>query len=137
MTTRIMVINDTQEILELFKDLLEEEGYETVLYSYAVRDLQHIERVKPDLIILDFIFGEEKVGWELLQKLRMYPPTATLPVVVCTAAKRTVDELEGHLKTLNVNVVLKPFNIDDLLLVIKRTLEGASSSTIEDERNQE
>ena len=36
-------------------------------------------------------------------------------MIVCTAAIRLVRELEGHLKEKGVGVVLKPFDIDDLL----------------------
>ena len=62
MPARIMVVNDTQEILDMFRDLLEHEGYEVVLYSYAIQDMDEIARHQPDLIILDYIFGAEVIG---------------------------------------------------------------------------
>jgi len=62
MANRIMVVNDTQEILDLFRLILEEEGYEVVQYSYAIQDMLEVERVQPDLMIIDLIFGREKVG---------------------------------------------------------------------------
>jgi DNA-binding response OmpR family regulator len=123
MPARIMVVNDTQEILDMFRDLLEQEGYEVVLYSYAIQDLDEILRHKPDLIILDYIFGAERTGWQLLQKLKMRRDTAAIPVVICSAAKRQIEEIEGHLVAMGVGIVLKPFNIDDLLDTVKRTLE--------------
>jgi len=115
----VLVVNDTPEILDLFREILEEEGYSVTLYSYAFRDLDDIKRDRPDLIILDFIIGGEDRGWQLLQKLKMDQATATLPVVVCTAAIRMVRDLEGHLKAKNVAVVLKPFDIDDLVIEVK------------------
>ncbi|MDQ3467373.1 MAG: response regulator [Chloroflexota bacterium] len=115
----VLVVNDTPEILDLFREILEEEGYRVTLYSYAFRDLDDIKRDRPDLIILDFIIGGEDRGWQLLQKLKMDQATATLPVVVCTAAIRMVRDLEGHLKAKNVAVVLKPFDIDDLVIEVK------------------
>ena len=111
----ILVVNDTVEILELFREILEEEGYQVSLYSYAFRDLAEIKQERPDLIILDFIIGGEDHGWQLLQKLKMDHATATIPVIICTAAVKLVRELEGHLKEKGVSVVLKPFDIDDLL----------------------
>ncbi len=122
MGTRILVVNDTQEILELFEDLLTEEGYEVVLYSYAVQDMDEIERVKPGLIILDYIFGTEKLGWQMLQKLKMRRSTNTIPVIVCTAATRDVKEIEGYLTAKNVVLVPKPFDIDDLLGAVRQAL---------------
>src|SRR5437868_734965 len=89
---KIMVVNDTQEVLDLFETLLTEEGYEPYLYSYAIRDVAEVERVNPDLVILDFMMGGENLGWQLLQKLRMKRETAHLPVIVCTAASHAVRE---------------------------------------------
>ncbi len=122
MPTRIMVVNDTQEILELFEELLTEEGYEVVLYSYDIQDMHEVERVKPDLIILDHIIGGEAVGWQMLQKLKMKRSTEDIPVIVCTAAAKAVHEMEGYLKSKGVGLVLKPFDIDDLLAAVRRTL---------------
>lgn len=112
---KILVVNDTQEILDLFRDILEEEGYEVELYSYAFNDLVEIKRIAPDLIILDYIIGGEDYGWQVLQKLKMDRATAHIPVIVCTGAVRQVREMEGHLREKGVGIVLKPFDIDDLL----------------------
>ncbi|MDQ4100388.1 MAG: response regulator [Chloroflexota bacterium] len=120
----ILVVNDTQEILDLFRDILEEEGYRVSLYSYAINDLAQIKRIAPDLIILDFIIGGEDTGWQLLQKLKMDRQTMMIPVVVCTAALRLVQELEGHLRAKNVAVILKPFDIDDLITQVNVSLEN-------------
>lgn len=122
MSTRIMVVNDTQEILELFREILTDEGYEVFLYSYGIQDLAEVERVQPDLIILDHLIGGEAVGWQMLQKLKMRRSTATIPVIVCTAAVKAVQEMEGYMKAKNVGLVLKPFDIDDLLLAIRQAL---------------
>ena len=126
MATRIMVVNDTQEILELFEDVLSAEGYEVVLYSYAIMDMAEVERAKPDLIILDYIFGTEKTGWQMLQKLKMRRATADIPVIVCTAATREVREIEGYLQAKGVGLVPKPFDIDDLLAAVKWAIEAHS-----------
>ncbi len=125
---RILVINDTQEILDLFRELLEEEGYEVVLFSYAPHEISEVEHVQPDLVIIDLIFGQEVLGWQLLEKLKMHRPTAHIPVVVCSAAQRKVREMEGYLTSMGVGVVLKPFDIDVFLDVIRTTLRDAPKS---------
>ena len=118
----ILVVNDTQEILDLFRDILEEEGYQVSLYSYAIHDLAEINRVNPDLIILDFIMGGENTGWQLLQKLKMDRHLTAIPVIVCTAAIKLVQELEGHLRAKNISVIIKPFDIDDLITQVNTAL---------------
>lgn len=126
MAMRVLVVNDTQEILEAFRELLEDEGYEVVLYSYAIMDMREVERIRPDLIILDYIFGGEKTGWQMLQTLKMHRSTETLPVIVCTAATNQVREIEGYLQAQGVTLVPKPFDIDTLLEAVKQALEQAA-----------
>ena len=128
MSARILVINDNQEILELFDDLLRGEGYEPILYSQAFSDLDEVEKVKPDLIILDYIFGGEKAGWQMLQKLKMRRSTANIPIVVCTAAVQAVREIEGYLEMKGVRLVAKPFDIDDLLIGMREALRLRSDA---------
>lgn len=139
MATRIMVINDTQEILDMFRAILEEEGYEVILYSFAILDMTEYERVKPDLIILDLVFGSEKSGWQMLQKLKMNRATATIPAILCTAATNAVREMEGYLLSKGVSVLLKPFDIDDLIAVVKLALQsrGNIASLMSDSTNTE
>src|SRR5579885_3240267 len=123
MAQRILVINDNQEILELFRLLLEDEaGYEVTLFSFAPHELEEIERVQPDLVIIDFLFGGEKLGWQLLQKMRMYRPTAAIPVIICTAALPEVRVIEGQLTSNGALLVAKPFDIDELLSAVERAL---------------
>ena len=112
---RVLVVNDTQEILELFQDILEGMDFEVVLMSYAPRELDRIRAVSPDLIILDFLMGDrELLGWQLLQKLKMDRRTDDIPIIVCTAAVKAVQEQQGYLTEQGVLVVLKPFNVDQL-----------------------
>lgn len=119
---RIMVVNDTTEILELFHQILEEEGYEVYLYSYSIEDLNEIRKVKPDLMIIDFLFGSDKTGWQLLQKLKMTRDLVSVPIIACTAATNFVREQEGYLASKDITVVLKPFDIDDLLNAVNKTV---------------
>lgn len=125
---RILVINDTPEILAAFKDILEDDGYTPLLYSYAISNIQEIEQIGPDLIILDYIFGRTSSGWQMLQLLKMNRSTAQIPVIVCTAATNAVREIEGYLTAHDIQLVPKPFDIDDLLNAVRRALANADSS---------
>jgi DNA-binding response OmpR family regulator len=139
MKTRILVVNDTQEILELFRMLLEEEeGYDVVLSGFPIQQVKEIEQIKPDLIILDLVLGDEKTGMQMLQMLKMQRSTAAIPVLVCTAALQMVREQEGYLVSQGVHVVYKPFEIDDLLANVKQLLGSQEhvSSVIKEERKK-
>jgi CheY-like chemotaxis protein len=120
---RILVVNDTQEIIDLFGAILGELGHEMVPLTYAPDDLQQVLEIKPDLAIIDFVLGgREFLGWQLVQKMRMKPETAQIPIIICTAAKREVQEQEGWLATKGITVVLKPFELRDLERAINRAL---------------
>ncbi len=126
MAAHILVVNDTQDILEVFRMLLEGEGYTVTLSSFPLQKASDIEQLSPDLIILDVVFGEERLGWQMLQLLKMQPATASIPVIICTAAEKAVREMEGYLVSKNVVVVYKPFELDDLLVAVTQALASAS-----------
>jgi CheY-like chemotaxis protein len=122
MTARVLVINDDQAILELYSLLLEGEGYEAHLSKIAMEDVHQIEELSPDCIILDLKLGFGRNGLTLLQQLRMYRPTADIPVILCTAAVKMVREQEDILKQKGIPIVYKPFDVDDLLATLSQVL---------------
>lgn len=130
-TAHIFVINDTIAILELFTTLLEEEGYRVTTDGFSVEMGELLRRVKadrPDVLVLDFIFQDEGKGWQFLQLLKMDRETREIPVIVCTAAAKLVEELQVHLDTMGVGIVLKPFDIDNVLSAIEKRLDSAANS---------
>ena len=126
---RVVVINDTKEILELFRDVLEGElGHEVILMSFAPDELDRILEAKPDLLVIDFVIGDREMeGWQLLQKMRMHRDTAGIPIVACTAAVKQVRESEAYLLEQGIEVVLKPFTIDQLEGAVQRALKLGGS----------
>ena len=122
MSTRIMVINDDQDILELYSALLTDEGYDVITSKLAFEHPAAVELVRPDLVMLDLKFGTQLEGWKMMQKLRLYRPTAELPIIICTAALREAREQEDHLRSEGIGIVYKPFAIDHLLLAVRQML---------------
>ena len=121
----ILVINDTVAILELFRAILEDEGYQVTTDGFATESTALLKRVidlHPDVIILDLLIVDEQRGWQFLQMLKMARQTSSIPVIICTGAARLVEELQVHLDTMGVGVVLKPFDIDVLLREVAQKL---------------
>jgi CheY-like chemotaxis protein len=120
---RILVINDTEEVLELFRLLVEGElGGEMVAMTYRPHVMEEIRHIDPDLIVCDYIFGGEAVGWQLVQKLRMDRATEHTPVIICSGAVKELRDLEGILAEKNIDILIKPFDIDDFLSVARKKL---------------
>lgn len=118
----ILVINDTQEILDLFRMILEDEGYHVTALGFAVEDLRKIIDIAPDLVVLDLVFDREYVGWQTLQKMKMHRDTEKIPVLICTAEIRKAQEIQGYLAEKGVGLLLKPFDIDELIAQVTRLL---------------
>jgi len=118
---RILVVNDSVELLEMMKTLLQLQGHEPILRCYPLLKLEEIEDMKPDLIILDILFGNQlPIGWIMLDLLKLSPSTAAIPVIICTAAVKEVLERQDILAAQGVIVLLKPFFVDDMLDALKR-----------------
>ena len=138
MAARILVVNDTQEILELFRMILEGEmGHEVILSGFPLQDVDEIERIKPDLIILDLVFEDEKTGIQMLQMLKMKRSTAAIPVLICTAAINSVREQEGYFVSQGVHVLYKPFDIEQLETHVKQLLASHEHISSEAETGRE
>ncbi len=123
MSSRIMVMDDSPEILDLLQDLLTEEGYAVAPCSVPVVDPTVVTQARPDLIILDLLFAGQALGWPLLQQLEQHPAMARVPVIVCTAAAHEVARHMAELEARNIPVVAKPFDVDELLAMVRAALE--------------
>lgn len=121
----IYVVNDTSEILDVFRLMFEDEGYRVTTDRFTTALAPIVERIRadrPDLLVLDLLVNGDAAGWQLVQLLKMDRTVRKIPIVICTAAVRTVDELHSHLDKMGIKVVLKPFDVDHLLDVVKAVL---------------
>jgi CheY-like chemotaxis protein len=122
--THVLVVNDTQAILDVMRELLEDEGYR-VSVSIETLDLTRIKTLAPDVIVQDLLFaGTQDAGWKFLTLARLEPDMAHIPIILCTAATEVVNDpaMAENLNRLGVRVLLKPFNIDDLLTAMSEVL---------------
>jgi CheY-like chemotaxis protein len=126
MAQHILVIDDDEDLLELYRAALEHVGYEVSLSSTVFENVADVERLHPDLLLLDVKVSQQDDGLTQLEQLRTYPPTRSLPIILCTAAaaKPVRERVEG-LRRQGVPVVYKPFEIEKLFQTIRRVLPPA------------
>src|SRR5688572_585382 len=131
--SRIMVINNSDDILALFQKILTTENSQVFTQLFLNSDLREVRRIQPHLIILDYYVGREGVGWEFLQLLRMEDSTAAIPVLICTTAVKLVHEIAAYLASKQVSVLRKPFSSRDLVNAVESALLEASLNGVEAE----
>lgn len=112
---RVVVVNDDQAILDLYRDMLEELEYEPVtMVTYAI-ETDRIRAAAPDAVILDLEVGEQAhYGVDMARQLREDQRLAAIPIVVCTANADALNGERSTLEELDVPVLLKPFTTDEI-----------------------
>ena len=83
----MVVVNDDQGVLDMYRDLLRELDYEPVALATTGIQTEQIRAHDPDAVILDLQVGEEgEYGIDTAVQLRSDARLANIPIVVCTAS---------------------------------------------------
>ena len=118
----VLAINDDPQILEIYTEILAEDGFRVTTALIPATDPAEVLALGPDVVVLDLLVGREDRGTAFLAMLRGHPATRALPVVVCTADYRRLEELEARLGVWDCGVVAKPFDVDVFLAAVRSCL---------------
>ena len=121
--SKILVVDDKKENLDILTHILEGEGYEVSFAMEGEKAIQIASVYLPDLILLDVMMPGID-GPTTLQKLREYPHFSQVPVIFMTAKVRSV-ELEQYRAMGAIGVISKPFDPMTLAEEIHRLLENS------------
>ncbi len=117
----ILVVDDDDAILDLLRLLLESEGYAVTTAASFQQARAAIAAKRFDLVLSD-VRLPDAAPFVLLDQLAADPATAALPVLVCSGAVREIEQAAERLAHIESAVLLKPFDIDDLLASVSRLL---------------
>lgn len=120
--TRILIVDDIQENLDLFEAVLRRNGYTTITASNGREALEKIEAEVPSLILLDIMMPEMD-GFETITKLRQNHEYEKIPVIFLTSQKET-HYISRAFSLGAVDYVNKPCNSSELLARVKTHLEN-------------
>lgn len=81
---RVLIVEDFDDTRELYRELLEHEGYEVTEARDGGEGLALAREGLPDLIVLDLSMPVLS-GWEVARILREEPGTSAIPIIACTA----------------------------------------------------
>lgn len=117
--TRILVVEDDDAIRRLAHDLLSDEGYEVYTADSGPEGLDTLDATQPDLVVLDLmmpLMDGVSFAREMERRHRQ------VPIIVLSGSH----DLEQHAQDMGAaGAVLKPFDIDDFLGVVRRALPPA------------
>ena len=120
--TRILVVDDDVQILDMLKCTLEDEGYEVDVAADGNSALTLLTKYKPDLLLLD-IRMPDLDGYEVLKLIR---EKSEIPVIMLTGI-REPHSVHQSLDLGADDYVPKPFYTRELLARVKNKLKRARS----------
>lgn len=120
----ILLVDDSPGILDAIGMLLEDEGYRVSVAREPLAPAALID-LAPDIIVQELRFHRNlDAGWTALTHMQLSPELARIPVILCTTESDRVKEpgMAANLDRLGVQVILKPFLIEDLLAAVANAL---------------
>jgi DNA-binding response OmpR family regulator len=120
--SRILVIEDEQEMVRGLRDILEFEGYEVVTALNGKVGLQVLAKHTPDCIILDLMLPDLS-GYQVCEEIRRQK--LTLPILMLTAKSQDYDKIRG-LEVGADDYLTKPFSVGELLARVMALLRRSS-----------
>lgn len=121
MNKKILIVEDNDLNLKLFRDLLEANGYDTYETKEGIEAISLTRNVMPDLIIMDIQLPEIS-GLDITKKIKADGQISHIPVVAVTAFAMKDDE-EKIMAAGCEAYLSKPIAIDDFLKTIRSFLD--------------
>ncbi len=117
----ILIVDDERDIRELISDILKDEGYATRLAGTSDEAMAAINAEPPALMILDIWLKDSRMdGIDILKVVKRDNPD--VPVVIISG-HGNIEIAVAAIKQGAYDFIEKPFNIDQLLVVIRRAME--------------
>ena len=119
---RIFLLDDDELIITMLSRALRKEGFETQLQTTGTDIIENIQAWHPDLVMLDIHLGEDRDGLDILNDI--VENDIDTQVVMLTGD----DTAESAIKAMKIGAadyLTKPFNVDEVIMVLKGVLEKA------------
>ncbi|RCL00180.1 MAG: Response regulator receiver [Candidatus Tokpelaia sp. JSC189] len=121
MPKKVMIVEDNELNMKLFRDLVEVSGYETVLTRSGLNVLELAREHKPNLILMDIQLPEIS-GLDITKQLKADRSLCSIPVIAVTAFAMKGDEEQMRQGGCE-DYMSKPISITHFTSIIKRFLE--------------
>ena len=119
----VLVVDDSPDTLRMLTDAIEEAGKTVLVARGGAQALAMIERIKPDVILLDAVMPGLD-GFDTCRRLKQIKELAHVPIIFMTGLSETGDIIKG-LEAGGVDYVTKPLVPEELLARIHVHLANA------------
>lgn len=138
--SRVAVVDDSPEVVDLLREILQEAGYDVLGFSGDADDLvSDLATANPDAVILDLLFGgptSRLSGWDYVRLMRSHKILRRVPILVCTGDVIALrDRHEEIDRDPFLVAVEKPFSLDQLEGAVSRLIGAATLPEWDDERD--
>ncbi|WP_438957338.1 nitrogen assimilation response regulator NtrX [Cognatiyoonia sp.] len=117
----ILITDDERDIRELIADILQDEGFTTRLAANSEECMKEIAQETPALMILDIWLKDSNMdGIDILKQVKRDDPD--VPIVIISG-HGNIEIAVAAIKQGAYDFIEKPFNIDQLMVVIRRAME--------------
>ena len=123
MNERILVVEDTEAILDAVTDALAAEGFEVQGTSNGKQGLEAAEAEPFDLVILDLMLPDTD-GYAVSENLRRQYHSCMVPILMLTARTQSTEKLYGFGAGADAYMT-KPYDAAELLGTIRQLLKDA------------
>jgi two-component system phosphate regulon response regulator PhoB len=127
--SRVLVVEDESAIAELISINLRHAGYEVTIATAADQAQMEVDRVLPDLVILDWMLPGQS-GLALAKRWRSEARTKELPVIMLTARADEADKIAG-LDAGADDYLTKPFSTNELMARIRAVLRRKAPEALD------
>jgi DNA-binding response OmpR family regulator len=117
----VLIVEDEPFILEALSFLLKREGLNVVVFTDGDGCVEHIQSIKPDLVILDMMLPNRS-GMQILEDLRAMDNFSNLPVLMLTAKGQKKDRAAAEQAGVSL-FMTKPFANKEIIKNVHRLLD--------------
>ena len=118
---QILIVDDYPTNIKVLSDFLIDSGFEVLIARDGNNALKKLQRVTPDLILLDVLMPGID-GFETCRRLKEQDSTKAIPVIFMTALTDSIDKIKG-LTLGAVDYITKPFQQEEVLARINLHLK--------------
>ena len=120
MNARILIVEDAPPNILALTSILKEHGYQVSVATNGRQALDVLDRIRPDLILLDVVMPEMD-GFETCERIKASTNWREIPLIFLTSKNETTDIVRGF-ELGAVDYVAKPFNAHELLARVRTHL---------------